>query len=127
MSLDRPCKNVLPLVYQPHSFVERALEAYGYKRERDAYRLESIGILIATGSYGGLLPEHYAQLGAKRHPLAKLPKSPVYNNIAAITEVSRPMTKRIELFLDILDELLRERRSAGTLGAFAWRAIAWRR
>jgi hypothetical protein len=34
------------------------------------------------------------------------------------------MTKRVELFLDILDELLRERRSAGTLGASVWRAIA---
>jgi LysR family transcriptional regulator, transcriptional activator for bauABCD operon len=76
MSLDRPCKNALPLVYQPHCFIERALGAYGFEREPDACRLEFIGILIATGSYGGLLPEHYAQLGAKRHPLAELPKSP---------------------------------------------------
>lgn len=102
-------KRKLPLVYRPHPFVEQALAEHGFERGPDAGGLEAIGVLVATGNYSGLLPEHYAELVARRHSLAELPKGPVFSNtISAITEASRPMTQRVELFLDILDELHRD-------------------
>lgn len=102
-----------PLVYRPHPFVEQALAEHGFERGPDAGGLEAIGVLIATGNYAGLLPEHYAELVARRHALAELAKGPVFSNtISAITEASRPMTNRVELFLDILDELHRDSSAA---------------
>ena len=98
----------LPLVYRPHPFVEQTLAECGFERGPDVGGLEAIGVLVATGNYLGLLPEHYAELVARRHSLTELPKSPVFSNtISAITEASRPMTIRVELFLDILEELHR--------------------
>lgn len=99
----------LPLVYRPHPFVEQALAEHGFERGPDAGGLEAIGVLVATGNYAGLLPEHYAELVTRRHALVELSKGPVFSNtISAITEASRPMTNRVELFLDILDELHRD-------------------
>ncbi|NMF90090.1 LysR family transcriptional regulator [Aromatoleum petrolei] len=95
-----------PLVYRPHPFVEAALADHGFARGPDAGGLEAIGLLVATGNYAGLLPEHYADLVAQRYPMRALPDSPSYrNSICAITEASRPLTRRAELFLDILAEL----------------------
>lgn len=96
----------LPLVYRSHPFVEKMLTDHGFERGPDAGGLEAIGLLVATGNYAGLLPEHYAQLLGKRYALGEVPESPVFHNtICAITEASRPLTRRLELFLDILDEL----------------------
>ncbi len=96
----------LPLVYRSHPFVEKMLTDHGFERGPDAGGLEAIGLLLATGNYAGLLPEHYAQLLGKRYALSEVPESPAFpNTICAITEASRPLTRRLELFLDILDEL----------------------
>ncbi len=96
----------LPLIYRPHPFVEQALVDHGFERGPDAGGLEAIGLLVATGNYAGLLPEHYANLVAQRYALEVLPQAPVFHNtICAITEASRPLTHRVELFLDILEEL----------------------
>lgn len=95
-----------PLVYRSHPFVEKALTEHGFARGPDAGGLEAIGLLVATGIYSGLLPEHYAQLLSKRYALNEVPEGPVFQNtICAITEASRPLTRRLELFLDILEEL----------------------
>lgn len=102
----RARQRTLPLVYRPQPFVEQALSEKGFERGPDAGGLEAIGVLVSTGNYAGLLPEHYAALVAQRHALEALPKGPVFRNtICAITEASRPLTRRVELFLDILDEL----------------------
>lgn len=102
----RKKKSLLPLVYRPHPFVEQTLDLHGYERGPDAGGLEAIGLLVATGNYVGLLPEHYANLVGQRYALQALTGGPVFNNtICAITEASRPLTRRLELFLDILDEL----------------------
>lgn len=96
----------LPLVYRSHPFVEKTLTDHGFERGPDAGGLEAIGLLVATGNYAGLLPEHYAQLLSKRYALGEVSESPTFpNTICAITEASRPLTRRLELFLDILDEL----------------------
>ncbi|MGJ7524939.1 MULTISPECIES: LysR family transcriptional regulator [unclassified Variovorax] len=96
-------KRSLPLVYRPHPFVEQAIAEYGFERGPDAGGLEAIGVLIATGNYAGLLPEHYAKLVAKRHALELVPKGPAFQNtICAMTEASRPLTQRVKLFLEIL-------------------------
>ncbi|NML35383.1 LysR family transcriptional regulator [Paraburkholderia antibiotica] len=98
--------NRLPLVYRPHPFVEQTLANHGFERGPDAGGLEAIALLAATGDYAGLLPEHYANLVTQRYAIEALPQGPVFHNtICAITEASRPLTRRIELFLDILDEL----------------------
>lgn len=96
----------LPLVYRPHPFVEQTIAEHGFERGPDAGGLEAIALLIVTGEYAGLLPEHYAKLVGERYSLEANAKDPVFENIiCAITEASRPMTSRVELFLDILDEL----------------------
>lgn len=96
----------LPLVYRPHPFVEQAIAEHGFEKGPDAGGLEAIALLVVTGQYAGLLPEHYAGLVDKRYPLRTHPKDPVFENtICAITEASRPLTSRVELFLEILDEL----------------------
>ncbi|SFB28612.1 DNA-binding transcriptional regulator, LysR family [Collimonas sp. OK607] len=99
-------KSLLPVVYRPHPFVEQTLAVHGYERGPDAGGLEAIGLLVATGNYAGLLPEHYANMVGHRYVLEALADGPVFHNtICAITEASRPLTRRLELFLDILDEL----------------------
>lgn len=96
----------LPLVYRSQPFVEQALAEHGFERGPDAGGLEAIGVLVSTGHYAGLLPEHYAELVTQRHPLEALVNGPVFRNtICAITEASRPRTHRVELFLDILAQL----------------------
>lgn len=99
-------EQALPLVYRSHPFVEKALTEHGFTRGPDAGGLEAIGLLVATGIYSGLLPEHYAQLLSKRYALNEVPEGPVFQNtICAITEASRPLTRRLALFLDILEDL----------------------
>jgi len=99
-------QRVLPLVYRSHPFVEQAIAEHDFERGPDAGGLEAIGVLVATGNYAGLLPEHYAKLVTKRHALEVAPKGPVFpNTICAITEASRPLTQRVKLFLEILQEL----------------------
>lgn len=95
-----------PLVYRSHPFVEKALNENGFVRGPDAGGLEAIGLLVATGIYSGLLPEHYAQLLSKSYALSEVSEGPVFQNtICAITEASRPLTRRLGLFLDILEEM----------------------
>lgn len=96
-------RRLLPLVYRPHPFVEQAIAEHGFERGPDVGGLEAIGVLVATGNYAGLLPEHYAKLVAKRHSLVALTSGPVFENtICAITEASRPLTQRAKLFLEVL-------------------------
>lgn len=102
----RSPKPALPLIYRAHPFVEQAITAHGFEKGPDAGGLEAIALLIVTGRYAGLLPEHYAKLVSERHRLRASPKDPVFHNtICAITEASRPLTNRVELFLDVLEEL----------------------
>lgn len=95
-----------PLVYRPHPFVEQTLSQHGFERGPDAGGLETIALLAATGNYSGLLPEHYANLVTQRYAIEPLANGPEFHNtICAITEASRPLTRRVELFLDIMEEL----------------------
>ncbi|WP_206996459.1 LysR family transcriptional regulator [Trinickia mobilis] len=99
------------LVYRPHPFVEDTLTLDGFERGPDATGLEAIALLISTGHYAGLLPEHYADLVTHRYPLKVIPGTPVYRNeICAITEASRPMTRNVELFLEVLRDLAEPKR-----------------
>ncbi|TAL88744.1 MAG: LysR family transcriptional regulator [Candidimonas sp.] len=96
----------MPLVYRFHPFIDEAIGANRFKRGPDAGGLEAIAVLVATGSYVGLLPEHYAGLVRKRYPLRELKASPTFHNtICAITEASRPLPASIELLLEIMREL----------------------
>jgi DNA-binding transcriptional LysR family regulator len=96
----------LPLVYRPHPYVLQALDTGNYIRGPEAGGLEAIGVLIATGLYQGLLPTHYGELLAKRYSLELQSKSLSFHHpICAVTESSRPITHRAELFLNILKEL----------------------
>lgn len=98
----------LPLIYRPHPFVENILSKRGFERGPEASGLEAIALLISTGNYAGLLPEHYADLVNRRHPLKVVAGTPAYNNtICAITEASRPMSRNVELLLEIMGELTR--------------------
>ena len=96
----------LPLVYRSHPYVQQALDTGDYSRGPEAGGLEAIGVLIATGRYQGLLPKHYGELLAKRYDLQLRRGSPSFSHpICAVTQSSRPLTHRAELFLKILKQL----------------------
>lgn len=96
----------LPLAVRSHPFVERALNEHHFKRGAEASSLEAVLMLVGTGNYCGLLPEAYAAMASQRFPLRVVPGSPSYRNVVcAITEASRPMTARTQLFLEILKQL----------------------
>lgn len=98
----------LPLVHREQPFVHEALNRLGMQRGPSASGLEAVAMLVLSGHYVGLLPQFYAASFAKRHALAKVPSGPVYENtISAITEISRPRTRALDLFLEIARELHR--------------------
>ncbi len=95
--------STLPLVYRSQPFVHEALNSLGLTRGPTASGLEAVAMLVLSGHYVGLLPQYYAALFGKRHALVQVPTGPEYENaISAITEASRPRTRALELFLDLL-------------------------
>ena len=100
--------STLPLVYRSQPFVHEALNTLGMQRGPTASGLEAVAALVLSGQYVGLLPRFYAASFVKRHALVKVPDGPQYENtIGAITEVSRPQTRALDLFLDLLGQLHR--------------------
>lgn len=98
--------STLPLVYRSQPFVYEALNTLGMQRGPTASGLEAVAMLVLSGHYVGLLPQSYAASFAKRHALVKVPDGPLFENtISAITEISRPRTRALELFLELLQEL----------------------
>lgn len=96
----------MTLVYRPHPFVEDVLTLDGFERGPDTTGLEAIALMISTGHYAGILPDHYADLVMHRYPFKVIPNTPSYENeICAITEASRPMSRNVELFLEVLRDL----------------------
>ncbi|WP_042272888.1 LysR family transcriptional regulator [Paraburkholderia heleia] len=99
---------MLPLVYREQPFVHEALNTLRMRRGPSAFGLEAVATLVLSGHYVGLLPQSYAASFAKRHALAQVPSGPVYENtISAIIEISRPITRALELFLDLVRQLHR--------------------
>jgi DNA-binding transcriptional LysR family regulator len=78
------------------------------ERGPSASGLEAVAMLVLSRQYVGLLPQFYAASFAKRYALAKVPSGPAYENtISAIIEISRPRTRALDLFLDLLQQLHR--------------------
>jgi DNA-binding transcriptional LysR family regulator len=95
----------LPLVYRPQPFVYEVLNTLGMQRGPTASGLEAVAMLVLSGHYVGLLPQYYAASFAKRRALVKVRSGPVYENtISAITEISRPRTRALNLFLDLIEQ-----------------------
>ncbi len=102
----RPASASLPLLYRPHPYVQKAMASGRYRRGPDASGIEAIGVMVATGYYQGLLPSHYADTLTERYELRVQPQSPSFSHpICAVTNLKRPLTSRVELFLRILREL----------------------
>jgi DNA-binding transcriptional LysR family regulator len=100
--------STLPLVYREQPFVHEALNRLGMERGPSASGLEAVAMLVLSRQYVGLLPQFYAASFAKRYALAKVPSGPAYENtISAIIEISRPRTRALDLFLDLLQQLHR--------------------
>jgi len=98
----------LPLVYRPHPFVEDALATQGFVQGLEVSGLEAVAMMVATGRYVGLLPEHYAAQLSPRYEFAVLPQSPFYSMpFCAIVEEVRPLTRAAEAFLNLLLEVHR--------------------
>jgi LysR family transcriptional regulator, transcriptional activator for bauABCD operon len=96
----------LPLAYRPHPFVEDALATQGFKQGLEVSGLEGVAMMVATGRYVGLLPEHYAARLSPRYEFSVLPESPVYSMpFCAIVEEARPLTRSAEAFLGLLLEV----------------------
>ncbi|MFM0061274.1 LysR family transcriptional regulator [Paraburkholderia phytofirmans] len=95
--------STLPLVYRDQPFVHEALNTLRMQRGPSASGLEAVAMLVLSGQYVGLLPQSYAGSFAKRQALAEVPSGRVYENtISAIIEISRPVTRALELFLDLV-------------------------
>ncbi|WP_454688401.1 LysR family transcriptional regulator [Achromobacter aloeverae] len=95
----------LPIVYRSQPFVLEALKTLGRSRGPTASGLEAVAMLVLSGKYVGLLPQYYAASFGKRRGLVEVPSGPTYDNtISAITEVSRPRTRALDLFLEILKD-----------------------
>jgi LysR family transcriptional regulator, transcriptional activator for bauABCD operon len=93
----------LPLIYRPHPFVEDALATHGFQQGPEVSGLEAVAMMVATGQYVGMLPEHYAEQLAPRYEFVALPGSPVYSlPFCAIVEEARPLTRSAEAFLKLL-------------------------
>ncbi|AJP59382.1 transcriptional regulator [Pandoraea vervacti] len=98
--------STLPLVYRTQPFVHEALNTLGLTRGPTASGLEAVAMLVLSGHYVGLLPQYYAASFAKRHAVVRVPSGPEYENaISAITEASRPRTRALDLFLDLLAQV----------------------
>lgn len=96
----------LPLVYRPHPYVEQALASGTFSRGPEAGGLDAIGALVASGDYQGILPTHYGELLGKRFDLRLQRHSPSYEHAGCVvTLASRPVSRRLQLMLDILREL----------------------
>jgi DNA-binding transcriptional LysR family regulator len=96
----------LPLIYREHPFVDDLLEKPGFTKGPIAAGLEAIALLLTSGDYAGLLPEHYADKVGDHYPLSVVKGSPAYRNgLCAITEASRPISRNAELLLEILADL----------------------
>lgn len=96
----------LPLVYREHPYVHRALQETALVAGPTAEGLESIGLLIASGDYCGLLPSHFAQQLRSCYPLVRLRHAPSYSHqICAVTAPDHPMTHRARFFLQLLADL----------------------
>jgi DNA-binding transcriptional LysR family regulator len=94
---------VLPLIYRPHPFVEDALATHGFLQGPEVSGLEAVAMMVATGQYVGLLPEHYAAQLAPGYEFVALAGSPVYSlPFCAIVEEARPLTRSVEAFLKLL-------------------------
>ena len=105
-AVPKPLCDGLPLIYRPHPYVRNALATGRYVRGPYATGIEAIGVLIATGSYQGLLPSHYGDGMKARYGVRVQPAGPSYSHpICGVTDTRRPVTRRMEVFLDILKEL----------------------
>jgi DNA-binding transcriptional LysR family regulator len=97
----------LPLVYRPHPYVEQALASGAFTRGPEAGGLDAIGALVASGDYQGILPDHYGALLGKRFDLRPQRNSPSFEHTGcAVTLASRPVSRRLQLLLDILREFV---------------------
>ncbi len=95
----------LPLVYRAHPFVEDALSLQGFEQGPEVVGLEAVAMMVATGHYVGLLPEHLVARLGPRYGFEVLPDSPAYSvSFCAIIEEARPVTRSVEAFLNLLRE-----------------------
>jgi DNA-binding transcriptional LysR family regulator len=102
----KPACDLLPLIYRPHPYVQKALATGKYKPGPDATGIEAIGVLVATGHYQGLLPVHYGDGLERRYGLRIQEGGPAFSHpICAVTNSARPLMRRSEVFLEILKEL----------------------
>jgi DNA-binding transcriptional LysR family regulator len=94
-----------PLAYRPHPFVEDALATQGFQQGPEVSGLEAVAMMVATGRYVGLLPEHYVAQLSPRYEFVVLPQSPFYSMpFCAMVEEARPLTRSAETFLTLLLE-----------------------
>lgn len=94
----------LPLVYRAEQpFIEDALSRQGFQRGPEAFGLESIATLIASGHFCGMLPIHYAALLNQRVELAVIPDTPSYEVMfSAVFNTTRPLPRSAEVLIELL-------------------------
>ncbi|AHF75637.1 LysR family transcriptional regulator [Sodalis praecaptivus] len=94
----------LPLIYRAEQpFVEDALQKQGFRRGPEAFGLESVATLIATGYYSGILPAHYAALLSPRIPMQVIDDTPRYKvTFSAVFNNARPLPRSAEVLVELL-------------------------
>lgn len=95
----------LPLINRiGQPFITDALTLHGFLPGPDATGLDSIALLLRTGQYCGLLPQHYADLLPQSWGLGVVPGSPRFTvKFCAVTDSNRPLTPSGTRFLELLE------------------------
>ncbi len=93
-----------PVVFrQQQAFVAESISVLGYAQGPEATGIEAVAMLIATGQYIGILPEHYAALLRPVLPLEEIPGTPSWEmKHYAVTHAAYPLSRAAETMVELL-------------------------
>lgn len=95
----------LPLIRRNHPYVAELLRVDKSPAGPVVNDIEAMVVLIGSGLYKGLVPNHIGSLLQARFPIKKLEGSKVFSHqICAITNKHRSPGRKVEVFLSILNQ-----------------------
>ena len=95
----------LPLIRRNHPYVAELLKVDKSPVGPVVNDIEAMIVLIGSGLYKGLVPSHIVSLLEKRFSIKRLEGSKNFSHkICAITNKHRAISRKVEVFLSILNE-----------------------
>lgn len=104
-SVTKSQADALPLIRRNHPYVSELLISSKSPPGPVINDIEAMVVLIGSGLYKGLIPKQIGTLLESRFPIKKLAGSKVFSHqICAITNKYRAPSRKVEVFLSILNE-----------------------